>query len=250
MKRIRNAKAKWKAALPEETAFWDSYIASHGEAWGGDFTERMDPAFPLQPYLLELISLPKGATVRILDVGAGPLTYVGKVSSDWPIDLVAVDPLADAYDQLLHTHGVEPPVRTRRGAAENLSALFAENTFDIVTARNALDHCVNPIKAILEMIAVCKPGGVVTLHHAINEAERQGHFGLHQWNFYAKEGDFFISGGRRRVNMTRRLADCATVRNETFGEEWINTVMVKKAERRGPFAKGLGARLRAIWSRG
>lgn len=250
MKRRPSVETAWTAALPEETAFWEGYIASHGEAWGGDFAERMDPAFPLQPYLAELISLPKGATVRILDVGAGPLTYVGKVSPDWAIDLVAVDPLADAYDQLLLTHAVEPPVRTQRGAAESLTSLFAEDTFDIVTARNALDHSVNPIKAILEMIAVCKPGGVVTLHHAINEAERQGHFGLHQWNFYATEGNFFIAGPGQHVNMTRRLADCATVRNETFGDAWISTVIVKKAEKSTPSAKGLGARLRSLWSRG
>ena len=219
---------RWKSGIHEEVEFWDAYLASRGAAWGGDFAERTDPAFPLQEYLAEVISVPAGAPVRILDVGAGPLTYVGKSSDRWPISIVAVDPLAAEYDSLLARHAIVPPVRTVRGDAERLSELFPANSFELVSARNCIDHSYNPLLAIRQMLAVVKPGCPVFMHHAMNEAVRQNWVGLHQWNF-GDEGGHFILGSRDgRTDVSAALRDEATVTNKTYGDEWIVTTIAKR----------------------
>jgi ubiquinone/menaquinone biosynthesis C-methylase UbiE len=228
--RVARNHKRWQQGLRGEVAFWDKYLATRGGAWHADFAERLDPNVPLQPYLEALIAAPDGTPVRILDVGAGPLTYVGRCSARWPIELVAVDPLAVAYNMLLAKHGVAAPVRTRPCAAEALRHRFGDNSFDLVSARNAIDHAVDPFCTILQMVAVVRPGCAVFLHHQLNEAIRQGYHGLHQWNFGAQGGDFILSSRTDQINVTRALAAHATVQTKTYGLEWIVNTIVKHPE--------------------
>lgn len=217
----------WRDGIAEEMAFWDSYLASRGEAWGSDYAERMDPALPLQEYLAEVVTVPQGRRLRILDVGAGPLTYVGKRSERWQVEIVAVDPLAPGYDLLLAKHGIVPPVRTQQGSAEHLRRLFAPNSFELVSARNSIDHGLDPLRSIRQMLAVVKPGCPVFLHHHMNEAVNQQFAGLHQWNLGAEHGDFILSSPTRRINVNHAFRGLATVHTRTYGDEWIANTIVK-----------------------
>ena len=125
--------------------------------------------------------------------------------------MTAIDPLADAYDRLLDKYHVKPIIRTQKAYAESLTTRFPPNTFDLVFARNSIDHARNPEMAILQMIEVAKTGCYVLLVHYVNEAERAGYTGLHQWNFsMSANGDFLISSGSVRVNMTRKVAGLCT----------------------------------------
>jgi hypothetical protein len=86
-----------------------------------------------------------------------------------------------------------------------------------VFARNSIDHARNPEMAILQMIEVAKTDCFVLLVHYVNEAERQGYSGLHQWNFsMSTNGDFLISSGSVRVNMTRKVAGLCTTTCELY----------------------------------
>lgn len=220
-------KAQWRKGIAEEVYFWDGFIGSKGGKWPEDFVERFDANLPLQPYLAEIISAPKGATIRILDVGAGPLTFVGRTSPDWEIEITPVDPLADAYDQILAHYELVPPVRTLNVAAEEVEATFPANHFDLVTARNTLDHAFDPAHAILQMLAVAKPGGKIHLAHHIDEASNNANHGLHQWNFRVEDGVFVIENQGRKVNMDERLHPFGTVDNIVFDEKWLVTIVTK-----------------------
>jgi SAM-dependent methyltransferase len=220
--------SQWLAGHAEEIAFWDEWLATHGGQWPASFSDRIDPQRPLQPFFEALLP-PDLKHARILDVGAGPLTHVGFQSPQRRLEVVAVDPLAPAYDELLARHGVAPVVRTQPGDAERLTDLFAPNSFDIVTARNCIDHSYDPVAALRAMLAVCKPGSTVLLQHAIHEAETQGYAGLHQWNLLDEEGDFVLTGRSGRVNVTRTLHSRAEIRNEIqYGGIWIVTWMRKR----------------------
>jgi len=140
----------------------------------------------LQPNLVAV--LPERANISILDVGAGPLTVVGKRCPDRDLSITAVDPLADEYDRILHAAGVEPLVRTRKAFAEKLEELFARDSFDVVHMRNALDHSQDPAEGLRQMYRVVKPGCAVVLVHFINEGKRQGYHGLHAWNITMERG--------------------------------------------------------------
>ena len=218
--------------LIEELAFWETVIATGGD-WPDDTRHRLDPASELQESLRNLIPAPEGSVVRILDVGAGPLTSVGKRWDGREVIVDAIDPLADEYRALLERHGKVAPVPTARCEGENVALHFEADTFDIVYARNSLDHAEDPIACIGAMLTVVKPGCPVVLEHSVREAIRQNHAGLHAWDFFAAgsgpsffiEGPF-VGGHPFCVDVNARFGGVATF-EVTQHDHWIYVLMRK-----------------------
>jgi len=144
--------------------------------------------------------------IRILDVGAGPITLLGRTHPTKRIEIVATDALADEYDRIMQKYGVTPPVRTIYAQAERLGKVFPANSFDLVTAQNSIDHTFHPLRAIRQMLRVAKAGCYVLLNHTENEADKEHNIGLHQWNFTVCDGDFVIRGPSVTWNVSRLLA--------------------------------------------
>ena len=216
----------------EELAFWRGWLHARGGAWAREFDERVDPALPLHWEHAQAIGTPPGSTVDILDVGAGPLTSVGKVWAGRTLRITPVDPLADEYDHLLEECGIAPPVRTTRGDAMGLVEQFGRDRFDMVHGRNAIDHTPDAPAAIRQMLGVTRPGGCVYLSHARNEGEKQGYAGMHGWNFDGEdlgqgEVRFVAWNAARRVDVSDLLMDEASVDVKLLAG-WINVVMRKK----------------------
>ncbi|MGH9358954.1 MAG: hypothetical protein ACRD22_11680 [Terriglobia bacterium] len=92
----------WAANLSSELDFWKQHLAKRladpGQDCPGGFLFRLDPDAKLQP---EIATFIHSADARILDVGAGPLTVLGKVWRGCRLDITAVDPLAVEYSALL-----------------------------------------------------------------------------------------------------------------------------------------------------
>jgi len=218
---------KWHLGLLFELRYWYRWIRTEGLEWPEDFKFLCDPNSRLQPRFLSLLRAPIGSTVRILDVGAGPLTFIGKCWEGRTVQVIAVDPLAKAYNLLCKMYQIRPPVRTTFAHAENLVGLFPPNYFDLVYGRNSIDHTLNPFLAIQQMIAVVKPDCFVFLQHFVKEGERSGYAGLHQWNFFANNGDFFLNNPRKKVDLTRELKEIGEV-NCQFEGKWLNAKIRKK----------------------
>src|SRR5271169_5360305 len=117
----QDSEQAWAAGTPHEVGYWEHYFATGGDQWPEDLKRRLDPVVPLQEHVGRY--LPRGSA-RILDVGAGPLTSLGKTWPDTPVEIVAVDALADEYDRILSEEGITPPVRTTRCDAERLTERF------------------------------------------------------------------------------------------------------------------------------
>jgi SAM-dependent methyltransferase len=235
--RVGLRRLAWRWRLPTEVAHWDSWLRSRGKSDPAEFARdpsefarRTMPDLPLQEHLRKLLPPESnGRTYRILDIGAGPLTTVGKVSEGRKIDLVCIDPLASVYDALLKATGVTPPVRTEYGEAERVAQMYAENSFDLVHAVNSLDHAHDPAAAIKSAVRVVRPGGYVYLEHHVNEGERERYGGLHQWNFGSHGDSFTITSRSGQVtNMTEALAGVAHVRHQVLHDGIIITVQIQK----------------------
>ena len=226
-----STKFKWEAGIKSEVQYWDAYFRTKGLKWADTYKLRFDPDLPLQPRPAAL--LPPQSEIHILDVGAGPLTCLGKKHEGKNVQITAVDPLADEYDKILEKHQIQPLVRTQKLTAEHLTNRFSPNSFSLVFARNCIDHSFNPEEAILKMIDVAKKNGYVLLEHRPNEAENENYLGLHQWNFsMSADGDFLISSKSETVNMTRKYAELCTMTSEIvyeFGDiDWLIVRIQKK----------------------
>ncbi|MEZ4861305.1 MAG: methyltransferase domain-containing protein [Caldilineaceae bacterium] len=227
-------KIGWQAGIVEELGFWERWLATGGGEWPADFAFRCDPCAPLQQHLIDALSHLPHSALQILDVGAGPLTYLGKVWAGHTLAITAVDPLAKEYDHLIKKYAVTPPVRTQVGFAEKLVKQFGHNRFDVVHARNCIDHSYDPCLAIEQMVAVAKPGGLVYMHHAVNEATVQQFQGFHQWNLFDEDGELCVSNQENLINMSKRLYGRATVTNQLFDNGIWMVTQIWKAEQHFP----------------
>jgi Methyltransferase domain len=176
----------WRKGKSSEVDFWAGWLvgAPGTEQWKSDRDERLNPETEIRdPLVRDELDRNPAEEISILDVGAGPVTWLGFRYPGKTLTIVAVDPLADEYDRLLREAGLDPPVRTIRVAGEELLEHFGAGRFDIAYATNALDHSADPFTIISNMVAVVRSGGAVLLRHKRNEGESARYGGLHQWNF-------------------------------------------------------------------
>jgi SAM-dependent methyltransferase len=178
----------WAAGIPHELRFWTDWARTKGGRWPDEFAKRMNPATPLAPWILGQALKASLNHIRILDVGAGPVTSLGYVPpKGMTMELIAIDPLAGAYAQEFGALGLTPPVTTQFALAEELSAFLPAESFDIVHCRQAIDCCFDPLRGLTEMLRLIKPGGVMMLYHMPNQAEAAGYVGLRQYNLEVED---------------------------------------------------------------
>ncbi len=216
--------------LAKEVDYWRRYLASGGLKWPDEFDYRMDPnAEVVDPALREVFAELPGAEISVLDVGAGPATKVGRRFPGKELRVTPVDPLADAYLRLFTEAQIQPPVWTQYGEGERLLEQFGEGVFDVAYARNSIDHVIDPLTVIDNMLAVVRPGGYVVMRHHLNEAVRQNYSQLHQWNFDERGGHLLIW---RRLgdekDLTRVLADRAEVSCRKDQPGWVTGVLRRR----------------------
>lgn len=217
---------RWKWNLLSEIRFWEKLIKQTKFNQNNVISSRLDPNLPLQKKIINL--LPFQEEIRILDVGAGPLTYLGKCYNKSKLIIEAIDPLAEEYDYILNKYQLIQPIRTTKLDAEKIGEKYSENSFDFVFASNSLDHCYSPEKAIIEMIKVVKKNHNILLIHTPNEATRQDWQGLHQWNFSEENGDFTISSKYNKINFSKKYESLCKTKCEYDNDSNLNTIIKKK----------------------
>jgi SAM-dependent methyltransferase len=216
----------WVDGIASELDFWSRWLETKGLGWPADYAFRTDPHAEIGGIAGEYLASFHG-TPRILDVGAGPMTALGKRLNGVPVELTAVDALAHFYDGLKFAEGL-PLVRTQKCDSEKLSEKFPPNTFDLTYAQNTLDHSYDPMAAIQQMIYVTKLGGLIITSHAANEAINENWQGFHQWNFYVTGRDFKIANRTETLSVKRQFGnDVAFIDLSPDGESWVNCVMRK-----------------------
>ena len=196
-------RAQWAAGIPFERWYWTDWLRTRGGEWADDFRNRLDPAAPLTPFVADAVWALGQERVRILDVGAGPLTWIGYRLPGVALDIVPVDPLAPLYAELLAARGLQAPIATRLATAEELTLFFPEGGFDLVHCRNALDHAQDPLAGLRQMLAVTRPGGRVLLDHFEDEGVQGSYQGFHQWNFSLRDGRFVIWNAAGTIDVAK-----------------------------------------------
>ncbi len=216
---------QWHRGSFQEIEFWDHWLETSGDKWPDDFAFRCDPNSQFQENLIPFLNDSQNK-IRILDVGAGPLTILGKRWQDYEIEIVPTDALAEEYEKLLRRHNVNAPVQTLYIKGEEIGLHFLPDQFDLVYARNSVDHSENPLKVIRNMLGVVRPGAYVVLSHALREGKRASYSGLHQWDFYSQNNNFFIDGMGQTVNVSDQFLGMADVKCHEESD-WLMVSMLK-----------------------
>lgn len=217
----------WASAKNNEIAYWRNWLNSKGGPWPDDYANRMDPELPLQDRIaLYLPDAPGG--LSIIDVGAGPLTILGK---KWmhPLEVVATDALANEYDALLAEADIVPIAKTQYCPTEQLVNRFGCDKFELAYARNTLDHSIDPIKCLAEMISITKPGCAIVTEHSRNEGEVHKYKGLHQWNFDLMNGAFYCWRGEIRIDVGTAFYPYADVAEVSPFGSFVRFVLIKRS---------------------
>lgn len=223
---MRATHEKWEEGLPEEVAFWEDWLAGRTR-YAEDRALRLSSGRPFPWWARSLIP-GNPRRIRVLDVGAGPVTALGNVWDSRTISIVPVDPLAREYDAVLAKYGITPPVRTRSGVGEKLIKQFGPESFDFAYACNCLDHALDPVECYRQMLAVLKPGCSLVTFHEANEAEHQNYAGLHQWNFSVRDNRLLVWNDEGETDV---VEECDLAREFKIEAErqYIKMTLTRKA---------------------
>jgi hypothetical protein len=226
------AKDIWQEHLSDEWEHWERVIR---DEWavppGGNSWILYHDAY-VPDNIVKLLPGDK-KTYKILDVGSGPRSAFGNQIKNKSVDLVCCDPLADKYTELLKKYRIPQVVPLMQVEAEKLLEHFSFNQFDIVLARNCLDHAYSPEQCILQMAAVTN--NCVYLLHCVNEGANANYHGLHKWDFELINGDFVIKGKDDVLNFTKKYAHLFEMQCRQYDEvwckqtqHWIEVILRKK----------------------
>lgn len=198
----------WRAGVELERSFWTQWFETKGLSWREEYAWRLQSR-PLADWQAAL--LPDGPA-RVLDVGSGPASSIGHYVPGRDVEVIAVDPLADIYAEIIATAGVTVPLPARFAFGEDISARFEADSFDLIQCTNALDHSIEPLWCLVEMLILARVGAKVVLMHRLDEAEGEAYAGFHQWNFNADaQGHFIIWNRTHRLDASAILAPFASV---------------------------------------
>lgn len=202
---MMSTQERWLQGVEPEVRFWRHWLHTGGDRWPDEYRYRTDPDAEVEPGLFAFLGEPR--VVRVLDVGSGPLTSVGKVWKGHRIELHACDALADEYRRIPYPPGL-PLVDVTAVRSEALSSAFDEGTFDLVFARNTLDHGLDPLTALREMILVAKGGGLIVTEHWPFEGTNEGWSGFHQWDFFVEDRQWMMRDRTgSTTSITREVQD-------------------------------------------
>lgn len=203
--------ALWADSIMSEVAYWiKSNAAVNGEYHDGYITRYNRHGSEFGCTHLHK-TLHAGDT--ILDVGCGICSPYGNGIGDGKLNLTGVDPLAYFYNAINCRVMKSSEERVRFGLFEFLSAFYERDSVDAILADNALDHCIDPFKSILECLTVVRTGGVLAMKHRRCEAVYEGYMGPHQWNMDVSDaGEFIIWNKQNLINISKAVENFADVR--------------------------------------
>ncbi len=136
-----------------ELLFWKKHLFKTGEFQHAHMLRAFTESFALDRSFFD--------GKHMLDIGCGP---TGSLEwADNAASRTGADPLADSYVKL---NGGKQAMRYVNTGAEDMP--FDDQSFDVVSIFNALDHVENVDAAIAEALRVTKVGGTLLLIVEIN----------------------------------------------------------------------------------
>ncbi|WP_353950097.1 methyltransferase domain-containing protein [Knoellia sp. S7-12] len=105
--------------------------------------------------------------MRLLDVGCGPGTITLDLAEVvTPGRVVGIEPVEGPLVAAREEAARRGDATTRFEQADVFDLPFDDDSFDVVHAHQVLQHLTDPVRALVEMARVCRPGGRVAARDA------------------------------------------------------------------------------------
>lgn len=236
----------WIDHFMEEVEFWVEGLAKSNSPYHREYIERLSvqnflEAADNKKYQELADSLPDHAI--ILDIGCGLVSRHGKNYDSKRFELIAIDPLAHYYNiinQKFRGGSISNDMERRVchwGLFEFIANSYKKNFADAILIRNALDHCIDPYKSLIECLYILKVNGTILLDHRRAEAVYERYSGLHKWNLdLGYDNSFIIWNQKNSINVTESLSSIADIElyyehdqnNDRLNQNIIITIKKKR----------------------
>ncbi len=239
---FRKQTETWLDNLMSEVEFWTEIVAKPKARNRDDYEKRLQN----RKFTSELTQntervedyLKDKQGALVYDIGCGLAPRFGtQLASGKVIQLTGIDPLAYFYNVINRKFASVPCREIVFGMFEFLSKFINKNMADVVIVNNALDHCIDPFRSIVECLRILKAGGMLHMNHGRMEGLVGLYQGLHQWNMdYNEKGDFIIWNYDVMINVSERLKDIAEVQvyysdqQISLDEQYVCVEIIKKKE--------------------
>lgn len=204
--------AKWKKNHDFNMQFWRRKLPYKAKTFNHDF--------PLPDYFAPMIGDKR--EIWIADLGAGVVATTGNTWVATVVHLYPSDIYADEFKELWRDYGVEQWIPMEKQIMEYLT--YEDEMFDIIHCANALDHTINPFKALQEMYRVCKPGGWIYLRHNPDNGKKRRYSMQHQWNISATSDDCLFWNYQDKFLLSECIKGFKTVEKRELPDEPITVV--------------------------
>lgn len=173
----------------QEIDFWKQEIYNNLDY----YKQRNNGTISSPELLLEIHAQlsSKHNKMKILDLGCGPLSLLSRKDFQNQ-ELFFFDPLNHVYEEILLNNSIIREGNYRKVSAEELSKFKYIKKFNLIFARNSLDHSEDLIKSIKSIKRSLTDDGAALIEIFENEGEHAGYMGLHKWNIQKIGNDLIL----------------------------------------------------------
>lgn len=233
---FQNYAKNWLQNFMSEVKFWAEYVAEDSGIYHQNYlrcleNREFNGIFTTCGEIMETLK----ADSVVMDIGCGLVSKYGNVLPDGQeVKLLPVDPLAPFYNRINEQYSQGKYHAVQFGLFEFIADFYERNYCDLVLINNALDHCIDPYKSLIECLYIVKKNGKIRLSHRRAEALYEAYNGLHKWNMdFNEENQFIIWNTENAINVStelREICDIQVVGSEENcprAEQWMTAYITK-----------------------